>query len=143
MEKEIALEETMPKEQETTEVSSGDVQDNQNVEELPVAEKDKEVTVPVKYNKQMINLSIEQAGQLAQKGMKFDDMRTVMDKLAYLSVANGQSADKFLDALVEQNENELEKRIKEIAGDDEALFSKLLELEHAKHKTAFDRVLTC
>lgn len=141
MENEIALEETMPKEQETTEVSSDEVQDDENVEELQIAEKDAQVTVPVKYNKQLINLSIEQAGQLAQKGMKFDDMRTVMDKLAYLSAAKGQSADKFLDALVEQNENELEKRIKEIAGDDETLFSKLLELEHEKHKTAFNRVL--
>ena len=143
MENEIALEETTPTEQtkQTDSQSDGDLdcaEDSANQVENNPQQAD-EIKIPVKYNKQQIELSVEQASELAQKGMKFDDMRSVMDKLAYLSAVTRKSTQKLVDALVESNENELAQRLREMAGDDEVLFSKLLTHEHNKHKTAFER----
>lgn len=143
MENEIALEETVPTEQNEKELPVEDVKAMQangnSIEEIPSNITD--VKIPVKYNKQHIELSVEQASELAQKGMKFDDMRSVMDKLAYLSASTGKSAEKLIDALLEKNEKELSDRARELAGDDEVLFSKLLALEHSKNKKAFERAL--
>ena len=39
-----------------------------------IPEYDKEIVIPVKYNKQVMNLDVASAGALAQKGLKFDSI---------------------------------------------------------------------
>ena len=65
-----------------------------NVEALPQAEtksteinkettpeQDTKIFIPVKYNKQVMNLDIESASELAQKGMKFDSISKDYEKI--------------------------------------------------------------
>ncbi len=139
MDKEIALEETTPTEQPNEQTVANDLPVQDEGESM--TDEPKELKIPIKYNKQHIELSVEQASELAQKGMKFDDMRSVMDKLSYLSASTGKSTQRLIDDLFDEKEKELSDRVREMAGDDEALFSKLLEYEHSKHQKAYEKVL--
>lgn len=136
MENEIALEANIPTEQNAEQPSECNELQSEELQDVK-----QEIKIPIKYNKRNIELSVEQASELAQKGMKFDDMRSVMDKLSYLSASTGKSTQKLIDDLFEQKENELSERMREMAGDDEQLFERLLELEHSKHEKAYKRVL--
>ena len=152
MDENIALEETIPTEQETAvqteEAKAGENENPGNLTEdtdplsLPeTGKKDIEVTVPIKFNKESRQLSIEEAAVLAQKGLKFDSMKGVMDKLAYLSASTGKSAEQLINSVLEANEQALSDKVRKLAGNDETLYSKLLALEHGKYQKAFDRVV--
>lgn len=92
-------------------------------------EDSKEIFIPVKFNKEIKNLSINEASQLAQKGMKFDAVKDEYDTLKMLANKNGKSIAEFLRML---KENQYQQRREELAkkcGGDFSLAEHILSLE--------------
>ena len=76
---------------------------SETVETLPQEEKDtipekqNEVFIPVKYNKQIMNLDVISAANLAQKGLKFESICGDYEKLKKLALNEGKSVSEFID----------------------------------------------
>lgn len=93
---------------------------------------DKEILIPVKYNKQVINLDVASAGALAQKGLKFDSIAKDYESLKQLANENGKSVSEFISDLKCDTYNAKKQQLAEKCGGDEALAEHILELELAK-----------
>ncbi|MBR4973313.1 MAG: hypothetical protein IKY45_02480, partial [Clostridia bacterium] len=65
---------------------------------------DNEITVPVKFNKQVKNLTLGEASLLAQKGMKFDLIRDDFETLKKLAAKSNKSVPEYLQALKQREE---------------------------------------
>lgn len=112
--------------------------DNQQSDDEDGNEDDFELTV--KYNKQIRTLDRENAGRLAQLGMKYESMTPTLEKISYLAAAQGKNIGDFVNELYEANESMLKERFSEAAGEDEELLSQLINAEHAKQKAAFEKI---
>ena len=66
------------------------------------SETDKGITIPVKFNKQIKNLTPEEATVLAQKGLKFDSIAEDYARLKELASQSGKSVPEFLQHLKEE-----------------------------------------
>ena len=53
-------------------------------------------TLPIKFNKQEYQLSVEEATVYAQKGMKYQTMEPMLERLRSLAEAKGQSTAAFV-----------------------------------------------
>lgn len=93
---------------------------------------DKEIFIPVKYNKQVMNLDIASAAALAQKGLKFDSIARDFETLKQLANEKGESVSEFIDNLKNDVYNAKKQQLAEKCGGDESLAEHILELELAK-----------
>ena len=84
--------------------------------------------VPVKYNKEVINLSLEKAGELAQKGMKFEALSDELSLLKELATKSGKTVMHFLSSLKLQSDDAMVNSLKEKCGDDAALLNEVTKL---------------
>ena len=84
--------------------------------------------VPVKYNKEVINLSLEKAGELAQKGMKFEALSDELSLLKELATKSGKTVMQFLSSLKLQSDDAMVNSLKEKCGDDAALLNEVTKL---------------
>ena len=113
-----------------------------NVEALPQAEtksteinkettpeQDTKIFIPVKYNKQVMNLDIESASELAQKGMKFDSISKDYEKIKQMAMDCGKSVSEFVDELQINTVNKKKDELTEKCGGDTALAEHILKLE--------------
>ena len=88
-----------------------------------------EISVPVKYNKEIINLKLDRAAELAQKGLKFEAIAADYENLKHIALESGKSVSEFLCAL-EQNNRELRKKeLLEKCGGNEEMADYVLKLE--------------
>ncbi len=74
--------------------------------------------LPVKFNKQDYQLSKEEATAFAQKGMKFDTIEPMLDKLKNLAQQNGTSLRDLVDALCDTPSEETEIGVEERLADE-------------------------
>lgn len=88
-----------------------------------------EIVIPVKYNKQIMNLDIESAGNLAQKGLKFESIANDFEKLKQLAVKDGKSVSEFISSLEEKALNSKKEMLTEKCGGDSDLAEHILKLE--------------
>lgn len=93
-----------------------------------------EMVVPVKYNKQILNLDIETAGNLAQKGLKFDSISDDFEKLKKLALGEGKSVKEYINALEENVLNSKREKLAEKCGGDVELVEHILKLESAQNQ---------
>lgn len=100
-------------------------EENQSKETTP----EKEITVPVKYNKEIKNLSLEEASVLAQKGMKFDSISADFERIKNLAQLEGKSVTEFLNFLEEKRISDRKNELMEKCQGDEALCDHILGLE--------------
>ncbi len=116
------------------------LEDINNTTALPQAEEnitdntqttESKVFVPVKFNKQVLNLELEKAQELAQKGMKFDLISKDYDALKKLAQAENKSVSDFLAALYSQKQTEHQNEILEKCGGDREFAEHILKLEEA------------
>lgn len=87
------------------------------------------ITVPIKFNKEMINLNLQDAANLAQKGKKFEAIANELSRLRRIAGANGQSVTDFINTLEGQ---QVEKRKEELlieCGGNEVAVERILKLE--------------
>ena len=90
-----------------------------------------EITVPIKFNKEIREIPLEEASVLAQKGMKFDLISEDYKTLKVLSQKNNKSVREFLEFLKLEDYNKRANELCEKCGGDEALAQHIISLENA------------
>ena len=98
------------------------------------------IVIPVRYNHESRELTLEEAQVLAQKGLKFDELSPTLDKIRYLAAANQKSVQEMVDALVDGQDKQLYQSILEECGGNEALAKRLYEAEKDKWSARYANV---
>ena len=93
-----------------------------------------EITVPIKFNKEVREIPLSEASALAQKGMKFDLISDDYKTLKGLSLKNNKSVTEFLEDLKTKDYNKRVKELTEKCGGDEALAQHITDLENKNEK---------
>lgn len=88
-----------------------------------------EIFVPIKYNKEVINLGLREAGELAQKGKKFEAISKDFEDIKQMAGEDGQSVPQFIAALKQYRSNKRIRELTEKCGGDEQLAQHIMELE--------------
>ena len=86
--------------------------------------------VPVKFNKQIKMLDIDEAAVLAQKGMKFDMISGDFDRIRKLAAKGGKSIGEYVTALEEQAAGTRLAELTQKCGGDQSLAQHIIELEN-------------
>lgn len=94
---------------------------------IPNAER--EIFVPVKFNKEIKNLTIEEASELAQKGLKFDAVSEDYKTLKGMAMASKQSVPQFLESLKNSQYQEKLTSLTQKCGGDRQLAEHIINLE--------------
>ncbi|MBQ8202701.1 MAG: hypothetical protein IJZ75_00270 [Clostridia bacterium] len=91
---------------------------------------DKDIKIPIKFNKEERELSLSEAGSLAQKGLKYDMISPDFTKLKALAEKDGRSVSEFL-TYVEEKLNELKRNeILSKCGGNEEIADRLIAMEN-------------
>lgn len=141
------VEETVETTVETAETETGEGTTPTGEEDTGTAQEAEETagagepfTIPVQFNHESRDLTVEEAQLYAQKGMKFDELTPTLDKLRMLASETGKSVPEMVEALVTARENALKERLLQEAGGNESVAERLMELEMQKRKAAFETV---
>ncbi len=102
----------------------------EEINEDTTPESSREITVPIKFNKETREIPLAEAAVLAQKGMKFDLISEDYKALKELSLKNEKSVTEFLDFLKTEEHNKRVKELTEKCGGDEALAEHITNLEN-------------
>ncbi len=92
-----------------------------------------QIIVPIKYNKKIIDLNLEKAQELAQKGMKFDMISADFEALKELAVKENKNVGEYL---AELKNNAAQKRLNEVTekcGGDNEFAEHILKLENGNN----------
>ncbi len=88
----------------------------------------------VKFNKEIKKLSLEEATDFAQKGMKFDLLAPELESLRSLSAAKGVSVTEYIKGLEAANREKRMAELTEKCSGDRELAEKLLSAEGSPKK---------
>lgn len=88
-----------------------------------------DILIPIKFNKEIKNLTVAEASQLAQKGMKYDLVSDILNALKKLSAENGKSVTQYLNMLKQEHSDKRAKLIEEKCGGDKEFAQHILTLE--------------
>jgi hypothetical protein len=97
---------------------------------------EQEIFIPVKFNKQILNLNLEKARELAQKGMKFDLISKDYEALKKLASADNKSVSEYVLALEGQRLAHKKSELLEKCGENKELAEYVLQLENSKTESA-------
>lgn len=89
-----------------------------------------EILIPVKFNKEIRNLELDEAAKLAQKGLKFDAISKDYDNLRRIAASDGKSVSEFLQALDKSNKEARRNKLLEECGGNEEIADYVLSLEN-------------
>ncbi|MCI8360109.1 MAG: hypothetical protein HFE86_02080 [Clostridiales bacterium] len=98
-------------------------------------------TVPVKYNKQYRELTPEEAGVYAQKGMKYDAMEPELAKLRQMAAASGRSLGQMIGSIYKAGEELARRDCMRLAGGNQRLADLLLDAYSQKSGKAYGDML--
>ena len=91
-----------------------------------------EILIPVKFNKEIKNLTADEAAQFAQKGMKFDAISDDYNRIRALAAKNGGSVSKFLNTIEEMQNNKRKQELLQGCAGNEELAEHIMRLEGMK-----------
>ena len=91
-----------------------------------------------KFNHEAVDLTREQTLAYAQKGMKYDEERPMMEDLALLAAAAGQSTAEYIQTLKDQDAALLREDKLNITGGDADAAEILVQAEFAKRREALN-----
>ena len=94
-----------------------------------IPEAEKEVFVPIKFNKEIKNLGLEDAARLAQMGLEFEAIADDYESLKNIAAKAGHSVSEYIAALKKQNEEEHRQELTEKCGGNEEMVSYVMQLE--------------
>ena len=114
----------------TSALQDNKVPENENAP--TTAQKEGDRFIPVKYNKEIINLDFERAGELAQKGMKFEALSDELELLKQLANDSNKTVKQYLSDLKLQKNDSLRDSLVEKCGDDTDLKNEVLRLYEQK-----------
>ncbi len=86
------------------------------------------IVIPVKFNKEIKELSLEEATLLAQKGMKLDLIANELELLKNMSMQEGKSVPQFLKELQHNKSLQQRENLMEKCSGDEELVEKIISL---------------
>ena len=92
---------------------------------------DPSITIPVRFNHEDRQLSLEEARTLAQKGLKFDELAPTLEKLRFLAAAEGLSLSQLADTLITRQNQQLYQALLQECGGNEAIARRLFAAEQA------------
>ena len=113
----VNLTETLPQVAEENQIDTDTTPENE------------EISIPVKYNKQTINLNFQKAQELAQKGMKFDAIFKDYEMLKELATGEKMSVSEFVNKIKEQTIDKKKSELLEKCGGDESFAQHIMQLE--------------
>ncbi len=87
------------------------------------------ITVPIKFNKETRNISLEEASLLAQKGLKFEAIEKEYNSLKALASKENKSVPKFIEELIEGKKEKEKAELLEKCGGDEKIAERILKSE--------------
>lgn len=97
--------------------------------EVATPEAEKEVSIPVKYNKEIKNLGLEDAARLAQMGLKFEAIADDYEALKNIAAKAGHSVSEYIAALKKQNEEVRLQELTDKCGGNGEMASYVMQLE--------------
>lgn len=106
----------------------------ENTEIIPDEEKrdtipENDKVIPIKFNKEIRHITLEEASNLSQKGLKYDAIEKQWSRLLAFAKQDNSSAKEFLDSLEKgRTEKRLEELTKECGGNSE-MAQKIIDLE--------------
>ena len=89
----------------------------------------KEVFVPVKFNKEIKNLGLEDAARLAQMGLKFEAIADDYEALKNIAAKAGHSVSEYIAELSRQNDENRRQELTEECGGNEKMADYVMQLE--------------
>ena len=96
------------------------------------------LTIPIQYNHESRELTLDEARDLAQKGLKFDELTPTLEKMRFLAAANGKSLPDLVDALVESQDKQLYQSLLDECDGNEAIARRLYEAEKAERQSRYE-----
>ena len=104
-----------------------------NGESINVSDdKNTETVIPIKFNKEVKNLTVDEAAALAQKGMKYDLICSDYATLKQLSQHAGMSVSAYLESKKQEIIDKRKQELCEKCGGDTELAEHILKLETEK-----------
>ena len=97
---------------------------------------DEQVKIPIKFNKETRNLSLEEATTLAQKGLKFESIEKEYNLLKQLASRENKSIPNYIAELERRYNEEKKQSLTEKCGGNQEIAEHILALE--KEKKASD-----
>lgn len=110
-----------------TAVSTNNAENTENTATIP--QEETEVTVPIKYNKELRELDIKTAAELAQKGMKYEAIAKDYETLKTLAREENQTVPQFLKGLKTARLEQRKNYLTEKCGGDSLLAEHIAMLE--------------
>lgn len=110
-----------------TAVSTNSAENTENTATIP--QEETEVTVPIKYNKELRELDIKTAAELAQKGMKYEAIAKDYETLKTLAREENQTVPQFLKGLKTARLEQRKNYLTEKCGGDSLLAEHIATLE--------------
>ena len=89
----------------------------------------KEVFVPIKFNKEIKNLGLEDAARLAQMGLKFEAIADDYEALKNIAAKAGHSVSEYIAELSRQNDENRRQELTEECGGNEKMADYVMQLE--------------
>ncbi len=110
-------------------VNDSDTNESASTDTIP--ENDKKITIPVKYNKEIKEIDVETAVNLAQKGMKYDVIKQDYELLKELARKENKSVPEYLSQLESTRIDRRRKELIEKCGGDSELAEHIVNLENS------------
>lgn len=83
----------------------------------------------VKFNKEMRELSMDEASALAQKGLKYDTVKDELERLKKIAASSGKNITDFITEMENQKKNAHKNDLLESCSGNEELVNRIIELE--------------
>lgn len=93
-------------------------------------------TVAVRYNHEDRELSMEEARNYAQMGLRYESMTPMLDKLRMMAAGRGQSLAEFVDAWSAADQRATLEQYMQKTGGDRETAEKLMRMEQAERRAA-------
>ena len=114
----------------TTE-TDGVIENKETTPEFIDTEKS-DLKIRVKFNKEIRELSIDEASALAQKGLKYDTVSAEIERLKNLAKDSGKNITDFITEMENQRKNAHKNDLLESCSGNEELVERIIELEGKK-----------
>lgn len=119
---------------EEIEKNTAEIKAEEKQTEPPQTSEEKDLLIPIKFNKEVKNISLDEAVTLAQKGMKYDIIYKDYETLKELALKEGKSVAEYLEALKNEKLESRRSELLEKCGGDNDLAEHFLKLEQAVKK---------
>lgn len=114
--------------------------ESQPVQEAASEESD-EPTFTIRFNHEDKKLTVSDARRYAQLGMKYENTKSIYDRLDYGAALAGVSVDEFVDAAISRPEEEHRKHLEEMYGEGSEDVEIGMNIFRSKRKADYQKII--